>query len=268
MKIYTKVVISMETMETLEEESYEYKGEIAHCGGGGSSGGGGSGKVDYPQYIKDVHQALLGGSDISLDTPTDTAINDAMAADPYAYLAGFDPSPHTAEMAHAIDDLDVFINSMESTNEIEAQLAKFDAGMRDLNAVVSSAYAVGREVIASTLMSSKLQAKMELAKLSVEARRIMIVVNKEFTQYENELEVEQAKWPLDMLQHGGNMLAAISGAATTKSAGEGPSKAQSAVGGALSGAASGAMVGSAVPGVGTAVGAVAGGVMGAAGGLL
>lgn len=266
MKVYTKVVIDMETMETLEEESYEYEGAVAQCGGSSGGGGGSSGKVDYPGYMKDAHKELL-GADMHLDTPMDTAINDAMDADPYALLAGYDPSPHTAEMAHAIDDLDVFINSMESTNEIEAQLAKFDAGMRDINAVVSSAYAIGREIIASTLITTKLQAKMELAKLSVETRRIMIVANKEFTQYENELEVEQAKWPLDVLQRGGNMLAAISGAATTREM-DGPSKAQSAIGGAMSGAAAGAMVGSAVPGVGTAVGAVVGGVMGAAAGLM
>lgn len=42
MKVYTKVVIDMKSLETLYEESYEYKGEIAHCGG--SSGG-----VEYAQ---------------------------------------------------------------------------------------------------------------------------------------------------------------------------------------------------------------------------
>ena len=37
MKIYTKVVIDMETLNTLYDESYEYEGEVALCGG--SSGG-------------------------------------------------------------------------------------------------------------------------------------------------------------------------------------------------------------------------------------
>ena len=37
MKIYTKVVIDMESSETIYEESYEYEGEVAYCGG--SSGG-------------------------------------------------------------------------------------------------------------------------------------------------------------------------------------------------------------------------------------
>lgn len=42
MKIYTKVVIDMETLETLYEESYEYEGEIALCGGSDSG-------VEYAQ---------------------------------------------------------------------------------------------------------------------------------------------------------------------------------------------------------------------------
>lgn len=229
----------------------------------GGSGGGSSGKVDYPQYMKDAHQQLM-GSPVALDLPVDMAINQAISADPYAFLAGFDPSPYTAEMAHAIDDLDVFINSMESTTEVEAQLSKFDAGMRDINAVVSSAFAIGRQIVASTLMTTKLQAKMELARLSVETRRIMIVANKEFTEYENEIEVEQAKWPLERIREGGNMLAAISGAATVRE-NEGTNSSRSAIGGALSGAAAGAYIGAQS---GNPYGVAIGAVVGAAAGLL
>jgi hypothetical protein len=44
MKIYTRVVIDMKTNEVLEEESFEYEGELALCGGG-KGGGGGGGKT-------------------------------------------------------------------------------------------------------------------------------------------------------------------------------------------------------------------------------
>ena len=37
MKIYNKIVIKMATGEILEEDSFEYKGQIAHCGGGGTT---------------------------------------------------------------------------------------------------------------------------------------------------------------------------------------------------------------------------------------
>lgn len=36
MKVYEKVVISMETGETVYEESYKYNGEVSECKGGGS----------------------------------------------------------------------------------------------------------------------------------------------------------------------------------------------------------------------------------------
>lgn len=39
MKVYTKVVIDMNTDEVLEEESYEYSGPVAKAGGGSSSSG-------------------------------------------------------------------------------------------------------------------------------------------------------------------------------------------------------------------------------------
>lgn len=34
-KIYDKVVISMDTLETIHEESHEYDGDVAECKGGG-----------------------------------------------------------------------------------------------------------------------------------------------------------------------------------------------------------------------------------------
>lgn len=39
MKIYNKIVFDMDTFEVLEEESFEYTGPIALCGGGGKGGG-------------------------------------------------------------------------------------------------------------------------------------------------------------------------------------------------------------------------------------
>lgn len=273
MRVYTKVVIDIATMETIEEESFEYDGEVALCGSSGGGGGGGSGEVDYPSYMKNAHAQLLYGAgesssgDMDIVTPVDDAINDAISGNPFIDLAPYNPSPHVVEMANAIDDFDVFVNSMESTNEVENNLAKFDAGMRDINAVNSSAFVIGRQIIASTIMVQKLQAKQELARMSIEARRIMIVANREFIDQDNEYQVKFAKWDLEMLQHGANVLAGISGASTVSSGSE-PSKAQSAIGGAMSGAAAGAMMGSSVPGIGTAAGAVAGGVLGAAGGLL
>ena len=261
MKVYTKVVIDIETMEVIEEEAYEYEGPIALCGG--SSGGGGSGEVDYPTYMKEAHGQLMYGAgeadhgNMDIVTPMDDAVNDAISGNPYIDLSPYNPNPHLVEMANAVEDLDVFINSMESTNEIENTLAGFDGGMRDINAVNSSAFVIGRQLIASTLLVQKLQAKQELARFSIEARRIMIVANTEFINADNEYQVKYPKWSLDMLQRGGNILAAMSGASVVSAGSDEPSQTQSALGGALSGAAMGASVGG-------VYGAAIGGVLGAA----
>ncbi|MCC8066924.1 MAG: hypothetical protein LIO94_07465 [Clostridiales bacterium] len=42
MKIYNKIVLDMNTLETLEEDSFEYTGPMTWCGGGGVGGKGGS----------------------------------------------------------------------------------------------------------------------------------------------------------------------------------------------------------------------------------
>lgn len=42
MKIYTRIVFDMNTsdLDVIEEEAFEYEGEIAECGGGGGGKGG------------------------------------------------------------------------------------------------------------------------------------------------------------------------------------------------------------------------------------
>ena len=42
MKIYTKIVLNMDTLEVIEEESFDYTGPVAECKGGGSTN-----TVDY-----------------------------------------------------------------------------------------------------------------------------------------------------------------------------------------------------------------------------
>jgi hypothetical protein len=55
MKIYTKLVIDMTTDEILEEESFEYSGPVAQCGGSG--GGGGSSVPANTTNITTVREA-------------------------------------------------------------------------------------------------------------------------------------------------------------------------------------------------------------------
>lgn len=57
MKIYTKVVIDMDTLDTLEEESFEYDGPVALCGGGGGETSSTSGDPVYNARMANIQEA-------------------------------------------------------------------------------------------------------------------------------------------------------------------------------------------------------------------
>ena len=61
MKIYSKIIIDIATNEVVYEDSFEYTGEVAHCGG--DKGGGGDGDqiitVRYAPYIESRHLDFL-----------------------------------------------------------------------------------------------------------------------------------------------------------------------------------------------------------------
>jgi hypothetical protein len=113
----------------------------------------------------------------------------------------------------------------------------------------------------------KINWNLDLLRATIENNRIKIVAKKEQTVDDIELAKNDALWDLQVFQHGGNLLAAISGG--TAAVDQGPSKVASAIGGAMSGAAAGAQIGSMInPGVGTAIGAGIGAAAGAIKGAL
>jgi hypothetical protein len=57
MKIYKKVVIDMVSGDTIEEQSFDYDGDMALCSGGG--GGDTETTVRYAGYIEDKHKDFL-----------------------------------------------------------------------------------------------------------------------------------------------------------------------------------------------------------------
>lgn len=283
---------------------------------GGSSGGSSSGKISYPGYMETIHEAWLGAAgDVVLDLTS--AIAAAHSNSPFDGAVPFDPATALADMAVVVGalaegaswptviaavtayvdgsviDTD-YINDAsdaqsdylddEYTNNI---LPEFESGMRDINAVLSSSFVLGKAyimsmkvrdvakhradldilmreqrnkmIIASTEVYLKdIFARMswdkEVASLKVEVDRINIVASKEEADQELAIDERDAKWDLEVFQYGANMMASIAGAASHVTQDQ-PSQTQSAIGGALSGAAAGSMV---MPGWGTAIGAVVG----------
>ena len=57
MKIYNKIVLDMNTLETLEEDSFEYTGPMTWCGGGGGGKGGSPSSVEYSYTETPTKQA-------------------------------------------------------------------------------------------------------------------------------------------------------------------------------------------------------------------
>lgn len=298
---------------------------------GGSSGGGSSGKVDFPDYMKTWHGQALdhGGLDTVLSSVTDV-MNAAFGNSPFTGENAYDPDADITVYEAAIADFDVIIAGIDepvdwavlydqavtsidgvSEAEITADVAafaaeqddqlitvvlpRFESGMRDIGAVVSSAFAIGKSniegfrdrdvarhsskirlaVIAdrgrlylegTSQMMRFLQAKYSweesYMRTVIDAKRIKIVAKKEETDSNLKIDEADALWDFGVFRYGGNLLSSISGSAVSEDEKTRSSVLPSAIGGTLSGAVAGAMITGGNP-----MGAVVGGVLGAAAGL-
>lgn len=199
----------------------------------------------------------------------DDAFDTYMAADA-AYI--------TAAVAAQSTDMDDEIN-----NNV---LPRFKAGMANINAVMSSAFVIGEARIWDSKAKGVLKTdadirlrrlkegsdtSLERIKALTEWRRIVTSMSAEFARiylaayferdesYLDKL-AKDATWDMEMYQYGCQVMACISGTASTVT----KVKSQSALGGALSGAMAGAATGAMVGGP---VGAGIGGALGLAGSL-
>jgi len=291
------------------------------CKGGGGGGGGGSGKVDYPDYMKTIHGDWLdnSGADSITSSITDV-MNSALGSSPWTAQSAYDPDTDIVEIVGAPDDiqtlvdllssgttLDTLISNILSDSRIDDAvdeyaadldarltsdiLPRFEAGMRDINAVVSSAFAIGRAIIeenqdrqiakysadlhkeafsddAIKVIGLKLEYQRIASAMLMEAYRMKIVAKKEENEINMRIDEEDALWDLSIFQYGSNLLASIGGGVVDPGT-KRPSTLQSAIGGALSGAAAGAMIAGASKGaIGGPTGMIAGAVLGAASAFL
>ena len=296
---------------------------------GSSGGGGGGGEMSWPSYLEEQHEDWLG----DLDKGT---IPGMIALNPFTLATAYDPTADLGLAWDAVCEFDAFVDGLAHEVDYESAMNKaetvtdeiiddtyinadinafadnldtemninvfpvFKSGMREVNAVMSSAFVLGEADIYSrrtkevVKYGTDLRSKMnlqrnemvvkgaslmlqnlmttasyegEVARVSVDAKRIATVAFKEQNDMDIEIDEFDGRWDNEAYKYGANMLAAISGG-TSGTSGSGMSKTQSAIGGALSGAAMGAQVGSVVPGVGSAFGAVAGGLLGLGAALL
>lgn len=284
----------------------------------GMGGGGGSaGKVEYPPHITTAHSDWLDNT--GADTMTQSIVdlmNAAIGSSPYTALSAYDPSTPISSMISAIGDLESLVALLSSgttldtlissvlddsrvendidafANQLDAQLTatvypRFEAGMRDINAVVSSAFVIGRAVIeegrdrevakygtslrlkafgddAIQVIQLKMKFQLAVSQLTAEVNRMKIVALKEQTDRDADLDDLDARWDLEVYQHGANVMAAPGGGTAIP---KGKGMAASMLGGALSMGAMGAMAGPAL-GLTAPIGLAAGALLGAASGSL
>ena len=290
-------------------------------GGTGSSGGGGggSGAVSYPAYMQDCHADWLNqtGADTITQSLTDT-MNTAFGASPWVAAAAYNPDADLVNLLAAPNELQTLVTLLstgtgldtliadvldvtriqDSIDAFEADLdarllaeilPRFEAGMRDINAVTSSAFAIGRALIeenqdrqvakyaadlrmkgfsddAIKIIQMKLEYQKTVSQMLAEAYRIKIVAKKEEMDLNIKIDENDALWDLEVFQYGANLIAGIGGGTATPKTKQ-ASQTQSMIGGAMAGASAGYMIGAGTA-VGGPWGAAIGGVLGAASALL
>lgn len=282
--------------------------------------------MDYsnvPAYLQTAHGTAV----------TDTATAVAAASSPYT-MSAYDPDATIAQMVADlqtfngyVDDVDweeIFPQIYEKAvalvdayinpdDYIAARVAahaacldtdlntkaipKFQAGMRDVNAIMTSAYTIGLAAITldredkldrfaadmefqmvkdrNTMINQavsemirlflqRVEFQRALAALQIDFGRIKIAAKADQATEDKSIDAENAKWGMAKYQYLANMIAALNGGTLSVPQSEG-SKTARVLGSALSGASAGAMIGAAVMGgesgggIGAALGAIVGG---------
>ncbi len=229
MKVYSKIVISLDTGEVLEEVSREHVGEVALCKGGG---GGQSGEIGWPDYLEEMHEQVLDKLWGVIEATTN----------PYHGLVPYDPAVETANIGTALSDFetkidtynpaswwipvieaaantyDTYVDDDDShledvtafgdllTADIENDtLPRFRAGMRTVNAVQSSAFVIGEACIESERVRTLAKYSTE-TKLKMKSNREALIMQLANQVVNTEMQVVQHYHELAHLKIEGNRI--------------------------------------------------------------
>ena len=296
-------------------------------GGGGGSTSGSVDYPDYIKLMHTnllTGATVVDTANTPFDASTNlfTAIDAAVATSPYSGEDAYDPDSDIAifvaalavfsGVVSAFDDdwstysgaVDTAVDDIYSETDVDAVtdahadilddrlttdvLPRFQAGMRDINAVISSSFTIGQSVLEAFntrevaefdaklrmqnygmkiqligqgvkdsigLQQLKLQFNQEVSRQTIEAYRIKVVMKKEEIDEHLDILDNDYRWGIELYQYGSNAIGAVAGSAV--GTGKTPSKFNSVLGGAMSGAAAGGMIGGPI---GAGVGAVVGGI--------
>ena len=243
--------------------------------------------IEYPSYMQIQHEFWLDGGGTGADDTKGLtlAIKNAITTNPFTGLTGYNPTTDIASMASAIVTFAATVSSMNAHTDfdtyhdaavaqIDAKIApdsyilarvqahasaldseinakiipRFNAGMRDINAVQTSAFVIGRSIIevdrnekvdkfmadlrfqADAKRGDLIQAatnemvrmylqKLELGRvvgaMTIEQLRLAIAAQSDYKTEIKALAADLGRWPLEVYKYGANMLAAIGGGTTS-----------------------------------------------------
>lgn len=287
-------------------------------GGGGGGGGDYTTTVRYAPYVETKHSAFLDAVDaariaaIAAGSPyttyTEPELEDAFFGAGYT-LASFPTLYDMFGKFMAGLDIEVLweqifgdtVNNPEVGTLVAAEgamldddielnlLPRFQTGMRDMNAVMTSSFVVGKAIIEDARVKSinKFSAELRyklipvaherwaahlnwnngVLKMYAELLKFYYAAKHDVDEQSFSMKARTALWPFTVLEYERAALGAMQGATTMNKDVAGGSTAQNVIGGALGGAAAGALIGAEIGAVGGPMGAAIGGVLGGLAGL-
>jgi len=184
--------------------------------------------------------------------------------------------PEVTDMATA--------ESADLTAELDTvSMPRFQTGMRDIGAVMTSSYSIGKSLLEEgrnrALAKFRAESKYKMIavmqdrwkshlawnegiiKTYIDMIKHYFTIHQGITEMNYGMKAKNSLWPLTVLDYGRANIGALQGATKSSTSGEEGSSGKSVLGGALSGAAAGGMMGG-------PMGALAGGVLGGLAGLL
>ena len=280
---------------------------------GGKGDSGSTGEVRFAPYIEERHEEFLENVADSVsgvmntspyDSYSDIEIEVAFFGTGYMlssfpslwdmygkFMAGFDVEVLFDQVFADVIDGTVVSNLISAeAQDLEDELTdnvipRYETGMRDINSVISSSFAVGKAMMESTrlkaisrfsaeiryrllpIVSDRWKTHLEWNKNVVttyaELFKLYLISRIDVDNQNFEILAKDALWPFTVLRYEGEALGALTGAKNIKDPAA-ASTSQKMLGGAMSGAAAGAMMMPANP----VAGAVVGGMLGAASGMM
>lgn len=215
--------------------------------------------------ISNVISGLAGGSIHSSVSLSDGGFGLYVTLpDPSAFFISVDDamdafSTAVGNMSTTTANLDALQSALETATEAPYYrgLNNFVSGMSDINATNSSAFIVGLALMESGRQraiaeqraqwqqqnnNSQVSAYGQLAQMELEVQKTKLVAEYDKVNTHVTYRRQAQLWDLELYEYGANMLAASSGAVSSK--GQSGSTVQSVLAGALTGAAGGAAIGS------------------------